>query len=171
MGQILDFPEMELLPADDDDLSPDAEAAAAVDPTDIPLLDDEPDDLTPVGISWYLNPDTGQYDSTPLPVEGVDSVVQVLYMALLVPRGVHPMIPDDLGMENPTRLYGRVDTPELRADYQRDIRDTFMSAHDHVLEVRDFLFIHNEDSELVMFDATIELQGMGEVRVEGLPLV
>lgn len=168
MGEIIDFPNFELIPAEADEFTPDEELAEVFDPDEVPEREEEADAL-PIGRNLIFDPDTGQFTDTW--ATGDAAVVQVLQIALRVQRGVHVMFDDDFGMTEPDALIGYPDDIERRSAYQRDIQETCLAAHERVTAVGNFLFLSDPISEEAEVDLSIEIDGSDEVRLEGIPLL
>lgn len=165
------YPDFELLPAGEEDFTPDEELATLVDPDDLQDAVTPEEDALPLGRSWLWDFDAGRMGSRPQSVRGVMSVVMVAQMALRIRRGFHYWIPGDLGMDDPDVLVGQVEDAELIATYQQDIRDTLMTCHDRITDVGGFVFTHNADEEVAYVDLNIEIDGDESVRLEGVPLL
>lgn len=167
-----DFDSIELIPAEDEDvLTPDEELAALIDPDDIPFVEvDSSDDTAPIGRTWLYNFEDDGFGTTAQPVSDITPIVMVAQVALRTKRLQHEIFPDDFGMEDPDVMIGRMDDPELRAFYMHDVEDTLLAAHDRITGVGDFLWLRDEDDEIAYMDATLEIDGDINVRLEGVPL-
>ncbi len=162
------FPTFELIPAEDDEFTPDDELAEFLDPDDIPEREEEQVTL-PIGRNLVFDPNTGQLTDTW--VTGDLSVVQIAQIALRVKRGIHGMFDNDFGMTDPDALIGYTDDIERRAAYQRDVSETLLSSHERITAVGDFLFLTDPLSEIAEVDLSIEIDGDNEIRLEGVPLL
>lgn len=160
-----EFPAFELIPAEPAAATPDEELA------ELDIEVDDSADPAPIGYSWQLDFDTGQFARTPLIVRGEDAVVMVAQVALRTRRGMHPIFDDDFGMEDPDSMLGFVDEAERRATYVRDTTETLLACHERITDVSDFTFLRDADDEIAYVDLTIEIDGDDEIRLEGVPLV
>lgn len=166
-----DFGAFELIPAGADELTPDEELAGLVDPDAIPFAEvDTADETSPIGKTWLFDFDNNTFGTTAQPVDGITSVIMVAQVALRTQRLQHEILPDDFGMDDPDALIGKMDDPELRAYFMRDVEDTLIAAHDRITGVGDFLFLRDPDDEISYMDATVEIDGEINVRLEGIPL-
>lgn len=163
-----DFPTFILIPAEEDEFTPDEELAEVFDPDDIPEREEEQDSL-PIGRNLLFNPDTGQFTNTW--TTGDNAVVQIAQIALRVKRGEHIMFDDDFGMTDPDALIGYTDDVERRAAYQRDVTETLLACHERITAVGNFLFLIDPTSEVAEVDLSIEIDGDSEIRLEGVPLL
>jgi hypothetical protein len=164
------YPDFELLPAGEEDFTPDEELASLTDPDSLPESIDTDTETLPLGRSWLWDFDARRMGARPQPVHGVMAVVMVAQVALRVRRGYHYWIPGDLGMDDPDVLIGQVEDSELIATYQQDMREALLSCHDRITDVTDFVFTHDDDEEVAYVDLTIEIDGDEDVRLEGVPL-
>jgi hypothetical protein len=161
--------DLEFLPDEADELSPEDEMAALEalgDPDDLPLPPaDEDEDTLPFGRTVFMDFDT----KTVYPdrwVRGADSVVQVLQMALHSTRGEHLVFPDWFGRTAPDELLGYVDETERRALYAADIKETLIAAHERVTDVTDITWTVDSNGTAIDFEATVEIDGIESIVVE-----
>lgn len=136
----LDF---ELLPADDEGLSParglQASIAGAVaepgaiipEPTDAP---------TPFGRSWAFDFEKGRFiraGSSPIPTAGFASLQQWILMMAHSARYAHRVFSDDFGIEHPTDGIGELRAAELVSDYEQRLREGLL-VHERVTGLENF---------------------------------
>jgi len=161
------FEDLEFLPDEADELSPEDEAAAFSDPDDIPLppTTEEDDETLPFGRTVFMDfenkiiyPDRW--------ITGADAVVQILQMALHSTRGAHLVFPDWFGRTAPDELLGYVDETERRALYAADIKETLIAAHERVTDVTDIVWTVDESGTAIDFEATVEIDGAEILTVE-----
>lgn len=163
-----EFPDFELVPPDPENLSADDELADLTDPSAFP--ENVVDDTVPIGTSWYRDYDNDVMPGAPQIVRGTDSVVQVAQVALRTPRGRFPIFDDEFGMDVPEAMIGRVDDPEIRSHYIRDVQETLLACHDRITGIGEVTFEHDDDSEIGYLSVEIEIDRDETVTIEGVPL-
>lgn len=136
----LDF---ELIPADDEGLSPAAEleasiAGAVAEPgAVVPLAEEAP---VPFGRSWVFDFETGQFvrsGTSPTPTTGFGALEQWVLMAAHAARYAHAVFSDDFGMEEPESGIGELRTAEMVSDYEQRLREAVL-LHDRITALQNF---------------------------------
>jgi hypothetical protein len=136
----LDF---ELLPADDEGLSPSEELAASIagavaEPgAVVPEADEAP---RPFGRSWAFDFEKGTFirsGSSPTPVNGISSLIQWVLMTLHSARYAHRVFSDEFGMERPDDGIGELRTAEMVSDFEQRFREAVL-VHDRITALENF---------------------------------
>lgn len=166
----------ELLPADDEELMPeadlDAAEASALDEA-VPEAEEPPE---PTGYTWRFDWTRGRFfrhGSSPARVGGLDALAERCMMALNSARYAHPIFSDEFGVENPLAGIGSTGDAarEFADDWRVKVRDALL-VFDDVTDVRvepeydpvagaiilrDLVVTTNEDVELPFDDIRIDL--------------
>lgn len=138
----------ELLPSDDEGLSPTAARAAAVagavaEPGAIvPEPDVGPE---PIGRSWLFDFEAGRFvraGSSPLPAHGLAALEQWVLMAAHAARYAHSVFTDEFGMEHPDGGIGELGTAAMISDYEQRLREAIL-VHDRITALQDFRASYN----------------------------
>jgi hypothetical protein len=138
-----DNPSFELLPAEDEDLisAADQLEAAEASITDDPFGDDaaaeEPS--IPMGRSWAWDPISERYvrqGTAPAEVRGRDALREWIYAALRTAQGVHPLLPDDYGIEDPDDWIGVVDPADALSTFEPRALEALVQ-HDRIEDLDD----------------------------------
>lgn len=136
-------PTFSLVPADDPQVSPDDDLAAAVagalavSSTTVPVTPDAP---IPFGRTWTFDFEAGQFirrGNSPTESTGFDALAQWCLMAIHSARYAHPVFSDDFGMEEPDSLIGEFALGEALADWQASLVDALL-VHDRITSVENF---------------------------------
>lgn len=168
---------LELLPSDDEGLSPDEELAAAVagavaEPNAIvPQTEDAP---TPLGRTWAFDWSLGQFvrsGNAPAPTSGFGAISEYVQMVAHSARYAHRVFSDQFGMEGPEEPLGELTDAEIISDYEQHLRegvlvheritalDKFSASFDGaagVLVIAYFEIVTDEDGVISFSDLTLE---------------
>lgn len=143
-----DEPGFELLPSDDETLSPADELAASAagavaEAGEItPEADPAP---APFGRTWVFDFETGRFvrsGTSPLPTTGFGALEQWILMAVHTARFAHSVFSDDFGMEEPEKGIGELRSGEMIADYEQRLREAVL-VHDRVTALENFTASYN----------------------------
>jgi hypothetical protein len=141
----LDF---ELLPADDEGLSPADELAASVagavaEPGAVqPDANPAP---APFGKTWVFDFETGRFvraGASPVPTNGFGALQQWVLMAVHSARYAHSVFTDEFGMESPDDGIGELRSAEMVSDYEQRLREAVL-VHDRVTALQNFAASYN----------------------------
>jgi hypothetical protein len=132
---------VELLPADDDAVSPaDALKAAAASAVDEPTGEVVPEPPQPLGMSWAFDWDRGRFirqGNAPAEVRGLDALREWCLMTVNSARFAHTVFSDEFGVDRPDDLIGELDVDEMVSDFEERIREALL-VHDRIAGVEDF---------------------------------
>lgn len=172
---------IELLPADDAAVEPEADLAAAEQAAldDVPAEAGGPDAPEPLGMTWEYDfdgdpPGFVRRGEAPAEVRGADSVRQWCLMTIHSARYAHDAFSDDFGMEEPEDPIGETWNSDLLADY-RDRLTEGLLVHDRIVAVVNFeAFFDPQEGvleidgfDVVLDDDSLVNIGATTVRVEG----
>jgi hypothetical protein len=90
------------------------------------------------------------YGDEPATVRDLDAVAQICQVALRVERYTWLIFPDEFGMDEPERPIGRVLDAEILAEWQADIRETILAAHERVTDVKNFKIELDDDGGVLL---------------------
>lgn len=136
----LDF---ELLPADDEGLSPPEELAASIagavaEPgAIIPEADPAP---TPFGRSWAFDYETRRFiraGTSPVVTTGAGALKQWILMVVNSARFAHAVFTDEFGMEHPEQGIGDLRAAQIVSDYEQRLREALL-VHDRITALQEF---------------------------------
>lgn len=133
--------DLELLPADDDEL----DEVADLDLAEASALEGVPpveanDPVEPLGKTWKFDYDQQRFvrqGSSPVEVRGVLCLQEWVQLAIRTARFAHDVFSEDYGMESPEDVIGQVPPDELLADYGNRMREAVL-VHDRVTDFTDF---------------------------------
>jgi len=137
----LDF---ELLPSDDEGLSPAEELQAAIagavaEPgAIIPQAEEAP---RPLGRTWIFDFEAGRFvrsGGSPAPTSGFGAVQQWVLMAAHTARYAHKVFSDEFGMERPEEGVGELSGTEIVSDYEQHLREAVL-VHDRITALDKFV--------------------------------
>lgn len=137
----LDF---ELLPSDDEGLSPAEELQAAIagavaEPgAVIPQAEEAP---RPLGRTWVFDFEAGRFvrsGGSPAPTSGFGAVQQWVLMAAHTARYAHKVFSDEFGMERPEEGVGELSGTEIVSDYEQHLREAVL-VHDRITALDKFV--------------------------------
>lgn len=133
----------ELLPADDEGLSPAQEldaaiAGATVEPGAIvPQAEDPPE---PLGRTWAFDWASGQFRAAgggPAPISGLAAVEEWVQMVVHSARYAHRVFADEFGMEGPEEPIGTMAGAEIVSEYEQHLREAIL-VHDRITALEKF---------------------------------
>lgn len=134
---------LELLPSDDEGLSPADELTAAIagaiaEPNAIvPQAEDAP---TPFGRTWVFDFEEGRFvrsGSSPAPTAGFGAVQQWVLMAMHSARYAHSVFSDNFGMEQPEQGIGEMIGAEVISDFEQHLREAVL-VHERITALDKF---------------------------------
>ncbi|MCA1571256.1 MAG: DUF2634 domain-containing protein [Chloroflexi bacterium] len=170
---------VELLPAEDEEIDPqaDLEAAAASALDDVPAEAPANDPPAPLGKTWLFDFAEGRFlrsGAAPAEGRGFDSIRMWCLMAMHSARYAHPCFGDAFGMEEPEEPIGETVNSELLADYERKLREA-LTVHDRIVGLVNFEAYFNplegvleiDNFDVVLDDDALVEIGQVSVRVEG----
>jgi Protein of unknown function (DUF2634) len=141
----------ELLPTDDEGLSPADELSAAVagavaEPDAIvPQAEEAPE---PFGRTWVFDFERGQFvrsGGSPAPTAGFGAVQQWVLMVAHSARYAHSVFSDQFGMEGPDSPMGELSSAEIVADYEQHLREGVL-VHERITALDKFTASVDETS-------------------------
>lgn len=144
---------LELLPADDEGLAPDADLQAAADSAleNVPQVA-VPDAVEPLGRSWMWDRDLGRFRRdglAPKEVRGRDALAQWADAALHTARFAHPIFDANFGMEEPDDIIGQAaDVIERTSDWGERLKEALM-LHDRVVSVENFTAVYDQSNGIL----------------------
>lgn len=152
----------ELLPADEEEVSPEAAAeAAAASSLDDPTfeLPDEPPE--PFGRSWAFDWERGQFvrrGDSPAEVHELAALREWCLMAIYSERYGSAVFSDEFGMQSPDDLIGEAVVPEMLADWEQRLTEALL-VHDRITSVENFEASFDPETGVVTiesFDVTTD---------------
>lgn len=169
----------ELIPADDEELSPAADLDAAEASALGEAEPEAPEPPEPTGYTWKFDWAAGRFmrhGSSPARIFGLDALAERCMMAVNSARYAHPVFSDEFGVEDPTAGIGEVGPAavEFADDWRVKVRDALMVFDDvtdvqvepeydplqGVIVLRDLVVTTNEEVELSFPDIRIDLDAL-----------
>lgn len=152
------FTDFELVPPSNDDFSLDDELSVAETPFD-DVEEDTEDEAIPIGTTWRINYETGQFDTFPLRVTGSEAITIWIETAMRTRRGDYLIFTEAYGRDTVEEYEGHYHTAARDAIIFEDIHRT-LTAHDRITDVTNPIFYTDPDDEQVlMFNANVEVDG------------
>lgn len=133
----------ELLPADDEGLSPaDALSAAVAGATAVPgaVVPQAEEAPQPFGRSWVFDFEAGRFvrvGGSPAPTHGFGAVQQWVLMAAHSARYAYRVFSDSFGMEGVDQGIGELPSVEIISDYEQHLREAVL-VHDRITALNRF---------------------------------
>lgn len=154
-----DLEGLELLPADDEGLAPEADLQAAVDGAlDEPQEAPDPP-VEPLGRSWLWDRQTGRFvrdGFAPKEVRGRGALAQWCDAAMHTARFAHPIFDGTFGMDEPDDIIGQAaDVDERASDWGERLREALL-VHDRIASVENFTAFYDQDAG-VLYVQTLDV--------------
>jgi len=159
-----------LLPPDPGIINPDLALDAAL----APVVDLADPPVQPLGRGWAFDFTINQFVKngiSPALVYDTDELNVWIEKAMRTARLAYPIYTDDYGMEDPFRLIGQPNEPELVSEYMDDVIATLL-VHDRIASVTDFYFSQAPLTEqlYVTFTVTLDATPPQSMQVGAFPV-